>query len=217
MSATLLGSIDWCKNAPNSPMKDNPSLTWKQKSYMDLESKLKREKFEPNEACRRGIAFEDQVCRFATMPVESLEGFSEEFKLMVNSVRGYKFQVYKQRTIDFTFDGVEYDLKFLGFLDAMRDDHIIDLKTTGKYKKDKYLQTLQHKIYCWMTGIKEFDYIIAQWSDYPKIKSVYNEKYICEDFIEVGVFLKAKMTEFMQFLKDLNMLDLYLTTYCNKE
>ena len=45
------------------------------------------------------------------------------------------------------FDGVDYNLKFLGYLDAMVLDiptldsgvsgNIIDLKTTKKYKKDK--------------------------------------------------------------------------------
>lgn len=219
LNNSLLNSASWALTAPNSKHRDQPTKTWSQVAYEDLEGLLNRKKFEPNEACTRGLKFEDQLYRFARMQAESLEGFSPEFIGMVEAIRGYQFQKYMEKFINFTFDGEKYRLKLYGIFDCFKEGHIQDIKTTAKYKTGKYLAGLQHVIYCYISGCLRFDYLIAEWGEYPKIKKVHRETFeTCKQEIEESeLFLIGKMQEFLKFLKNVNMLDTYINVYCAKE
>jgi hypothetical protein len=115
-------------------------------------------------------------------------------------------------------DGEEYCL--YGKLDVWFKDHIIDIKSTAKYSgKDKYLGTAQHHIYCYSENIKDFEYIIAEFSDDStnNIKAIHSVPYHMSSTEEEEKIIKDRIYSAMAFLATFDepgdLKDLYLTKY----
>ena len=89
-----------------------------------------------------------------------------------------------------------------------------DIKTTAEYKKGKYLKSFQHKLYCYVENIKDFEYIIAEWEEYPKIKEVHREFYHCNDIAQLEKDIIFEIKEAFSIIKDLGLWEDYRNLYC---
>ena len=158
ITTSLISSIKWYQNSPKS---------WKDKAYNDLSNQLNRVWGKMNEAAQRGIDFENKVYEIAKKGF-SRQG-SEYFQNVVQKCIGGTFQ--DKLKANEVIEGYSYCL--YGKSDVMFDKIIIDIKTTAEYKPKKYLDSFQHKLYMYITGREFFEYVVAEWDEYPKIKEVH--------------------------------------------
>jgi len=226
ITTSLIGSIEWYKTAPDTPTKADPSITWAQKARVDLENTLNRV-YETNEAAERGNEFEKKLYSVANKikPKTKWGVFDEdydlsdqpgskEFKQMLAEVAG---GIYQKNGKMKTEIAGEQCLLF-GRYDVWYEDRVKDVKTTGNYKKGKYLNTFQHILYLYLTGYKKFEYNVAEWDEYPKIKRVYKETFeIGKDMSEKELKINVEQTvaEALDFLKNTdNYWELYKNNFC---
>jgi len=148
ITASLIGSIEWYKTCPAS---------WKAKAAKDLQNTLARIYSEPmSAAVKRGIAFEDDICKRAVFDTET--AFVPPIQTFIAECKGGEFQRKTKRFIE--VDGFEYCL--YGKIDVAFPDILKDLKTTGKWKgADNYLNSFQHKLYCYNEHVPKFRYVVG--------------------------------------------------------
>lgn len=217
ITTSLLDSIDWCRKAPDSACPDVPGKTWKEKAYDDLKNTLGRGEWRSSPAIDRGNSFEKQIYSILTDRMEEKVACSDTFRKILYQCKGGEFQ--KKTKIIIELDDIDYVL--YGRIDVFFPDHIIDIKTTGKYGgKDKYLSTAQHLIYCFSENIKDFEYVIAEFAgeESNDIRHVYNVRYHMEDRDKVEDELKNRIYSAMMWLENFpeprDLKELYLKTYC---
>lgn len=203
----LISAIDWLKTCPPS---------WQEKAYTDLKNKLARiyEKIAP--AAQKGIDFEAFLNKSLQekLYLHTELNCSEHFKDLMNKLKDYEIQ--KKTKSFLIIDDIDYCL--YGRMDYFKKDHIIDLKTTNIYKgKDKYLNSWQHKIYCYNEKIQKFSYFVCEFESEDSKKI--NELFIL-DYEAVGSWedlkkeIIGKIKECMSFLKqDNELFKLYNTKY----
>jgi len=152
ITPTLLDAYDWFCKAPQS---------WKKRAFDDFTNKLNRTKWDPTPAIKRGIDFEKKVYANCNRDLETFKS-SEIFKEVCKECKDGDFQKVLKKII--VIDGKEYLL--YGKTDAWFSNIIKDIKTTKNYKgKSKYLNGWQHIIYCYVSNIPEFSYLVVEWSD----------------------------------------------------
>ena len=211
---SLISSVNWCYNAPDIVIKKEKGgdgkITWKEKADKDLFQQLSRIRGDMNEAAKRGIEFEKQIYRYANEPNKIPDSASNKFRYICKEVEGYLFYQKGNKTIK--IDGHECFL-YVKY-DAVRFPDIKDIKTTEEYKFNKYLNGFQHKLYCYVAGADKFEYVIAEWDKYPKIKDIYRERYIVEDRKALEKEVIATIKETIMNIKDMNLWDLYREKFC---
>lgn len=214
ITTSLIRDVQWAMNAPDSIIKEEKGgdgkTTWKEKALEDLEHSVGRVKTPFPEAAKRGVDFERMVYNKAN---EIDPGGSDFFKQVCKEVRG--FQYYQKKGINEQIG--EYDCYLYGKFDAIKfsdEPYIKDLKTTAKYKRGSYLKGFQHKLYCYITKINNFDYVVAEWDKHPKIKSVNIEKYEVEDWDLLKDTIHSEVLECFDILKSLDLWDLYREKFC---
>jgi len=200
ITPTLLDSYDWLMKAPES-VKKGTDITWKQDAFEQLKATLTRAPWRPPLAVIKGMEFEKLVCKHANEDIDDLKA-SEHFKKVCRKIAGYKYQVVTKKYV--AIDGKEYVL--YGKMDARKPNHIIDIKTTGNYRgQNSYLTKWQHKFYTLSEGIKNFEYVIAEWMDAETndytIKDVHEIKYIAEDFGSIQKEIEGHIKLFIEFLE----------------
>jgi hypothetical protein len=216
ITTSFLDAVEWCKKAPDSICSDNPNKTWKQKAYDDIKNTLGRGEWVTTKATARGISFEAQIYHILNSNSEDTVKCSDNFRKVLQACKGGVFQKKTKAIVE--LDGEEYFL--YGKIDAWFHDHIIDIKTTGKYSgKDKYLGSAQHLIYCYSENIKDFEYIIAEFNgeDSNIIKHIYNVPYHMNDSKEVEEEIKNRIFSAMAWLDNFpepgDLKDLYMHKY----
>ena len=196
VTPSLLNDYNWFKNCPPS---------WKERAYNSFSKTLNRE-FVTSPEIELGKKFEDCIM----YSIKSGKNGSEKF----NEIRDYFLNVeFQKRTKMFlNVEGEEFGI--FGRIDAYKPDLLLDIKTTSNYKgKDHYLNTWQHKIYCYSEKIKNFEYIIVELLD-KKIIDYYIVKYEMEDFDGVRKEIQKEIKEMICFIdKDKNLKDLYYNKY----
>ena len=208
ITPTLISSIDWLKKAPMSPTKKNPKITWKQKAYDDLVGILSR--IWPKETpsyIQRGIDFENAVQKVVEANSVGIVKSSEHFKTVCKACEGGVFQKKTKSIVE--IDGVEYCL--YGKIDVDLPTKIVDIKTTGNFKKDSYTKSYQHKIYCLNEQKEHFNYVVAEFDEDNKtIKDVHTVAYKVENFKELEEDVHDKVREVIEFLQcDEDLWELY--------
>jgi hypothetical protein len=213
MNHTLLSKKEWCQGAPDSVPKDGGPETWRQRAYRELHEYLCRLPYDSGVAAQQGITFEAQVYKYAQMKPEELKG-SERFKKIVNTVRGGEFQ--KFYTKDMELENVI--LRWYGILDVIFPalDYIIDIKTTANFKPSKYTASGQDLVYRYVTDCSRFDYLVAEWEKYPKIKNVYTLERHSIPLSDIGDVLKIRASAFLEWIMELGLYDLYVGCYSHK-
>ena len=209
MTATLLDAYQWMLDAPPS---------WVERAKMDLINKIRREdKFEPNEAVKRGMAFEDEICkRLHLSREEFLQPYADDLKPIVSnfydSCAGGQQQV--KVTGEITVDGMDFFL--FGYADIVFPAVIRDIKTTGSYKgADKYLGRAQHLIYMHCLKTYQFTYEVADFSG-SRLEEYHSIK-IRDTPENVEFRLKGRIKNLKQYMENNNLMDDYLYKFCRKE
>jgi len=202
ITASLIGAIDWLNKCPPS---------WKVGALEDLTNQLGRiyGPVMPG-PMKRGIELETAV--YAHAEHQSNSG-SIHFQWLVFECRGGVFQKKTKRFIE--LDGYEYCL--YGKMDAWFPDVIKDVKTTGRYGgRQKYLDSFQHKLYCYLEQIGKFKYIIGEFDgDHPSKLIAHHEiEYEVQDWEELREEVLNRVKTAIEFLKgNKKLFDLYTTTF----
>lgn len=217
VTTSLVGSIDWLRNCP--PF-------WKESAYKSLYGQLAREPWNPTIAIKKGIAFENDVYNFlGGKSTVDLSEVSEHFKFFLNNCKGGWFQNKNKEFVDIEDEEyclyIKEDVYFKpGKHDSWPKGLIQDIKTSGKWGgRSKYLSTFQHKLYCHVEQIPDFQYLVAVWedaeSDSRKIASVHQVDYHVEDFAALKEEVMTKVKDTINFLQaDDDLWALYLDKFC---
>lgn len=211
VTADLINSINWMLKAPNVIVKgqSDPLLTWSKKAYQDLVNKLNRVYGDMPLAAQRGIDFENKV--YACVEKNKLNVGSKNFQKVLESVRGFKFQekIKKDERIG------EYDCFLYGKVDAIKKNHIIDLKTTGNYSPSNFNNdSFQAQLYSYITKIHYFSFVVAEWLDYPQIANTHISRCFFPDMNDLQKRIHEKVTSAFQTLKDYDLWEVYRDKFC---
>jgi len=233
MTATLLSSFKWMEDAPAS---------WAQRARDDFYAKLLRQdKFEPTPEVQRGIEFERIICdrcndleeadfmeAMRNLYVEKIKADADyEFasieskealltrilnvcSTLYSQCKGGKQQVKVSKDIE--VGGESFCL--FGYIDVLQPTTILDIKTCTKYKESKYRDSVQHSIYQLCTGIKDFKYVVADYSstNYPQNCVIVDTS--VNDIEEAERRIKGRISNLVKYLKDNNMWTDYINIFC---
>lgn len=164
VTTSLLGAVEWFLKSPNSLVKGT-NKTWKQQSYESLVDNLKRV-FNPTEEIKRGMAFEKQVNGALCLDTEEefmaffkKDGHCDDIREFYREGKGALQQKVLKKFV--TINGQSFCL--YGKADLyFPTKSIKDIKTSHSWKgRNSYLSTTQHLMYCYLSGIELFRYIVA--------------------------------------------------------
>jgi hypothetical protein len=152
ITPSLISAIDWVNNCPPS---------WREKADKDLLNQLGRVWEEgPHYALDLGKKFEDMVYLYADR--EPVDKGSEHFKWFVEKCKHGRFQKKTRKIIKCG----DYEFCLYGKMDAWWPNIIRDIKTTSNWKgPQKYLDSFQHKMYCFNERIADFEYLVAEFKE----------------------------------------------------
>ena len=207
ITPTLMNAFEWMITCPDS---------WRDKAKRDLLRTLRREYAdEPNVAFERGNRFESTLFRASYRPAEGLGG-TRHFKLAVELVRGARFQVKSKSFI--TVGDVEYCI--YGKIDALKRDVILDVKTTKEFRgESRYLNSMQHKMYCYNENIMSFVYVVAEFrgEEGDELRAVHEVNYYAEDRESLKAQIIGKIQEWEAYLEDnTEFKEAYNTKFCRQ-
>ena len=219
VTATLLDSFDFAMSAPNSPTKDDPKITWKQRGMKDFVGKIRREKVEYPSWVGMGMDFENVVydkCRSSRTIEDATDEGSEAFKAVVKEVYGGVFQNKLKRVLHIG----SHKAFLFGFSDVEKDNLTIDIKTCKDWKgPQKYLDKAQHEMYLYMNGKDNFKYVVAEWdkdgngNPIKPAKNVYTVDYINPGENVLEKRLTEKIEKMWDYLVKENLWDDYWFTF----
>lgn len=208
VTPTLFDSLDFARTAPSS---------WRKKAYEDLVKKIRRERGTFPDWVLKGSKFEDAVYAkiqgsfFDDSPIDTE---SKAFAHVCEQCAGGQFQTTHKRVLN--VDGLDYLI--YGKLDVEMPTEIIDIKTTLNYKgPQKYLSKWQHKMYCWLTGVTQFKYLVVEWVDEPsyKIAAVHQAKYVAPSMEQLEQDIVSGIRYAAEYLQEKNLWDDYYRTFSN--
>ena len=216
ITSSLLDSFDYMKTCP---------YPYQEKAMEDFIAMIQRKPRPTSDACQRGIDFENHICQncnkmndedFATYSewywqdkgckdVENAEWVSTS---IARDCRGGNQQVPVMK--DIMVGENEYHL--FGYADVIQPDRIIDIKTTARYKgEDAYRNRSQHLIYAVCTGIRTFDYLVAEFKG--KYPVDLHEIRIEQNLEESEKFLKTRILVIESFLHNAGLWDDYVNIF----
>lgn len=206
ITSSLFGSIDWYENAYNN---------WKEKAYADLRGMLAREWSGMSDAGQRGVDFENAIYNTLNKGKEKEIRASDKFKVFLEKCKGGEFQKVTKKFI--TVDGLEYCI--YSKLDVWFPAKIIDIKTTSKwdqYSEGKYLNSMQHIMYCYTSDISTFLYMVAVFNGETS-KDIQDIKYLSYEapslpFLENTIVERIKKLQAF-FKQHLELEQLFEHTY----
>lgn len=201
ITTSLISSIDWFKIAP---------VHWKAKAYEDLLNQLNRIWLEPKNAIKLGINFEKRIYNYLQHKRKTT---NKDLEWFIIQCKGGEVQKKIKKFIE--INDVEYCL--FGKVDVYFPDCLIDIKTTSSYKgKEYYKKSFQHLLYCYITNIHYFKYLVAVFDSDGKI----------EDKIEIPINLtesqdelrhtvEQKVKETIEFIQaDYQLMKAYKDKFC---
>jgi hypothetical protein len=193
-----------------------PSLLGSFAWYLSDESEDSRNKFlqtlgkvktPTTPAQQKGIDFENNIKQICD---ENLFDSQEE---VIDSIPRHELEIADIVDGGLWQQSVKKELKignteFLlyGRTDVIKRDTVYDIKFTSNYELGKFLDSSQHLIYLYCTGLPKFQYLISDGKDYW-IED-YNNHAGVEDEI------KGKISDFMSYLdNDLEAKEIFLTKW----
>jgi len=161
-----------------------------EESRADFLKTLSRERFEPNEAMQKGIDFEKAV-ELTTKFERIIESQYDSIVCdLADIVKGGLWQQSVKKEI--TVGNQEFLL--YGRTDVIKRDTVYDIKFTGNYELGKFLDSSQHLIYLYCSGLPNFSYLISDGKDWWK------EDYHNHEGVEDQI--KSKIADFMSYLEN---------------
>lgn len=190
ITPTILNSLGWLENC---------WANTKAKAEEDFFNSLSRN-YGPwedaPEAIRKGVDFENEVYKWADKDREGRG--SKKFNEVCDMVKGGNYQKKSKKFL--TIDGVEYCI--YSKLDVKLPKKIIDLKTTMNYRgPKKYLDTMQHKFYCYTEDCDDFEYVVVTWDVGYTIDQIFVVPFHVEDMLLVEADIVEAVRHFVAFLK----------------
>lgn len=214
ITTSLVGAIDWYLSAPDVVIKSSRGgdgkTTWKEKAEKDLHNQLSRVYGEMSEEAKWGIEFEKQVYKHANSLEKIPETFSPEFKRVCREVNGFMFGQKSGKNVKIAGENCYLYAKY----DAIKFPMVKDIKSVTKYEFGKFANKFQHKLYCYISNAEDFEYIIVEWDEFPKIKDVYKERYPVDSREALEKEVLATVEETLVTIKDLCLWDLYKDKFC---
>lgn len=209
----LLSSVNWCLKAPTSKVYGK-SITWQKKAFLDLQNKLNRVYGDMPIAAKQGIEFEQKVYKLANKYSKDLDlKCSEEFKKVLAYLKPFDFYQKLGETYKIKIDHRYYETYLYCKFDALKSNHIVDLKTTSNFKPLKYKNSLQHILYSYVAKIPHFTYVVVEWLNYPKINKVhFIDLYL--NIKECKEILNKEILKTFNFLKETDLWTIYREKYC---
>lgn len=154
---------------------------------------LKRVKSEPTEAMQRGIDFENDVFNICNDGFPSVDK-GEEYYNIVSKIAYLVKQGLWQQVVKKDIAVGNQEFLLYGKCDVIKADTIYDIKFTSNYDIGKYLNSSQHLIYLYCSGLSKFQYLISDG------KSYWIEDYYNDSNIENNI--KSKINEFIGYLEN---------------
>ncbi len=215
ISPTLLDAYRFYRTCPDS---------WKQTAYTQIVEKLERKPFQPTTAVQKGLDFESSV-QYGTRILDcggKLTG-SDAYIDIVNRVHGCEWQVWTKKTLQVPFMEDMHDVRYIGKIDCLFrptadfKGKIVDIKTTGRFREDKYRKGYQHLFYCLSENVSAFEYVVAEWET-PDIADDYRVKAlhtvpVTVDLQSVEAAVIVGIKEFFAFLLAKGLWETYVTVY----
>ena len=174
-------------------------------SRADFLKTLSKQKFDPTEAMQKGIDFENKIFELDKMLKADWDDiainciFSQETKEYKDCLKNIATIVKNglwQETCkkELQVDGQEFLL--YGKMDVIKKDTIYDIKYTSNYELGKFLNSAQHLIYLYCTGLPKFKYLISNGKDFW-IEDYFNN-------VNIENEIKSKINDFLSYLENDN-------------
>ena len=216
ITSSLLDSFDYMKTCP---------YPYQEKAMDDFIAMIQRKPRPTSEACQRGIDFENLICKNCNdMSADDFNSHTEWYwnskgckdlesavwvcEKVAEECKGGKQQVAVMK--DIKVGENEYHL--FGYADIIQPEKIIDIKTTARYKgEDAYRNRSQHLIYAVCTGIRQFDYLVAEFKG--KFPVDFYSIVIENNLEESEKFLKQRILVLESFLHNAGLWDDYVNIF----
>lgn len=196
ITSSLLDSVHWLKTCPES---------WRVSAHQSLVDTLNRAPYTPNAWCIRGQQFETML--------DTYDGDNAQLCQMKARITGGLFQQKKTKLV--TIGGTEYAV--YGKCDYLFPFKIVDVKTSYKSKsKSKpkyYLDRSQHKVYSFLWGVDEFEYLVAHLGESMDNLFPFEVSVIPVKVKTTQTEIEAMISEFVDDLRELDLLDAYVNVY----
>jgi len=171
-----------------------------QESRADFLKTLSREKFKPNEAMKKGNAFENEVFGYCSLDKEL--PIVSPMTEIGDIVKGGLWEQSVKKEIKVG----NQEFLLYGRTDVIKRNTIYDIKFTGNYELGKFLDSSQHLIYLYCTGLPNFSYLISDGKDW------WREDYHNHDQVEDQI--KSKIADFMSYLdNDLEAKEMFINKW----
>lgn len=203
ITTSILDNFEWLNNCPPS---------WRDRAYAGIVSSIRRDPWKGHQAAQRGMDFEAQIYSHAKL--KNSNSGSKHFQAIVNKCRGGKFQQVLKKEI--TVEGKKVVL--YGKVDVLFPERILDIKTTENYRgASKYLNGWQHILYLYMSGLKDFSYLVALFEEYPSMTIIdkYETPFHVENPEELLLDIKAGITDFHDWLESESLFHDYEQKFSN--
>ena len=164
-------------------------------SRADFLKTLSKEKFEPNEAMQKGIDFERNI-QYATNPFNQIDIFhaDNEKQHIINQIAKIVNGGLWQQTCKKDLQVGNKEFLLYGKMDVVKRDTVYDIKFTSNYELGKFLDSSQHLIYLYCTGLPKFQYLISDGEDFW-IEDYHNHANIENE-------IKSKISDFLGYLEN---------------
>lgn len=189
-------------------------------SRADFLRTLSRERFEPNEAMQKGIDFENDIMN-ASQSSFDLRNFEDsidgdlvfcqdkEYDLCVLNFAKIVEGGLWQQTCKKDLQVGNNTFLLYGRMDVVKRDTIYDIKFTSKGELGKFLNSSQHLIYLYCSGLPKFRYLISDGTEF------WVEDYVNDGTVENRI--KSMISDFMGYLEnDKEAKEMFLTKWESK-
>lgn len=177
-------------------------------SRADFLKTLSREKFEPNEAMQKGIDFEDNIRAVVFDGMHDkgqIIDASHPIEHIANIVVGGLWQQSVKKEIKVG----NQEFLLYGRTDVIKRDTVYDIKFTSNYELGKFLDSSQHLIYLYCSGLPNFSYLISDGKDW------WREDYVNDGNVENRI--KSMISDFLGYLEnDKEAKEMFLTKWESK-
>jgi hypothetical protein len=163
-------------------------------SRTDFLKTLSREKFEANESIKKGIQLEDDIMR-STKGWDPMILGDEDYLKCVQAISNVLIpNCLWQQSVKKEIKVGNQEFLLYGRIDVIKKNTIYDIKYTSNYELGKFLDSSQHLIYLYCTGLPKFQYLISDGKDYW-IEDYYNHANIENE-------IKSKISDLLGYLEN---------------
>lgn len=178
ITPSLLGSFAWYLSDESNDSR---------KKFLNTLGKVKTP---TTSAQQKGLDFEARINEFCGQFISGIYEYDIIARDIANIVKGGLWQLTCKKDLQVG------DKEFLlyGKMDVVKRDTIYDIKFTSNYELGKFLNSAQHLIYLYCTGLPKFQYLISDGKDYW-IEDYHNHANIENE-------IKNKITDFLRYLEN---------------